>query len=116
MIIPKILSTKLHHNHKQSCFFLASIRENEGDCCLVKVQKIRDPADVNFRSITIHGSLDEDILQQRLHGVARQREELQQMEIEFQARIMVRSEIMEMQNTFDAQIKEHADANIKLQV
>ncbi|XP_057507024.1 uncharacterized protein LOC130790098 isoform X7 [Actinidia eriantha] len=80
-----------------------------------EVQQGRDTADVDFRSITIHSSLDDDILQQRLHGVARQREELQQMEIEFQARIMARSEIMEMQSTFDAQIKEHANANIKLQ-
>ncbi|GFY81795.1 hypothetical protein Acr_02g0000350 [Actinidia rufa] len=82
---------------------------------IYEVQQGRDPADVDFRSITIHGSLDDDILQQRLHGVARQREELQQMEIEFQARIMARSDIMEMQSTFDARIKEHANANIKLQ-
>ncbi|XP_028055005.1 uncharacterized protein LOC114259206 isoform X2 [Camellia sinensis] len=75
----------------------------------------REPADVDFCSITIDGSLDNDILQQRLHGVARQREGLQQIEIELRAQIIARSEIIEIQNNFDAQITEHANANVKLQ-
>ncbi|KAK6121798.1 hypothetical protein DH2020_044411 [Rehmannia glutinosa] len=75
----------------------------------------REPVDVDFCSITIDGGLDNDILQQRLLAVAKQREELQQMEIELRAQAIARSEIMGMQNTFDTQMKEHANANVKLQ-
>ncbi|KAL0400543.1 UNVERIFIED_CONTAM: hypothetical protein Slati_4084200 [Sesamum latifolium] len=75
----------------------------------------REPLDVDFCSITIDGGLDNDILQQRLHSVAKQREELQQVEIELRAQFIARSEIMGLQNTFDAQIKEHANATVKLQ-
>ncbi|XP_028122357.1 protein HOTHEAD-like [Camellia sinensis] len=38
------------------------------------------------------------------------------MEIKLRAQIIVGSENMEMQSSFDAQIKEHANANVKLQV
>ena len=71
---------------------------------------------MDFCSITIDGSLDNDVLQQRLHNVARQREEMQQIEIELRAQIIARSEIIEMQNSFDAQMKEHVNAAAKLQV
>ena len=80
------------------------------------MQQGREPLDVDFCSITIDGSLDNDILQQRLHTVVEQREELQQMETELRAQLIARSEVMEMQNSFDAQIKEHANAAVKLQV
>lgn len=83
---------------------------------VLKVQQGREPLDVDFCSITIDGSLDNDILPQRLHNVAQQREELQRMEIELRAQLIARSEVMEMQNSFDAQIKEHANAAVKLQV
>ncbi|KAK9291458.1 hypothetical protein L1049_019406 [Liquidambar formosana] len=82
---------------------------------IYEVQQGREPLDVDFCSITIDGSLDNDILQQRLHTVIRQREELQQMEIDLRAQVIARSEIIEMQNSFDAQMKEHADAAVKLQ-
>ncbi|KAF5960178.1 hypothetical protein HYC85_001387 [Camellia sinensis] len=82
---------------------------------IYEVQQGRELADVDFCSITIDGSSDNNILQQRLHSVASQREELQQMEIELRAQIIVGSEIMEMQSSFDAQIKEHTNANVKLQ-
>ncbi|CAL5323399.1 unnamed protein product [Camellia sinensis] len=82
---------------------------------IYEVQQGREPADVDFCSITIDGSSDNNIMQQRLHSVASQREELQQMEIELRAQIIVGSEIMEMQSSFDAQIKEHTNANVKLQ-
>ncbi|KAF5450487.1 hypothetical protein F2P56_030838 [Juglans regia] len=75
----------------------------------------REPLDVDFCSITVDDSLDDDLLLQRLHNVARQREELQRTEIDFRAQIIARSEIMEMQSNFDAQIKEHANAATKLQ-
>lgn len=84
--------------------------------CYIKVQQGREPLDVDFCSITIDGSLDNDLLQQRLHDVARQRDELQQMEIELRAQVIARTELMEMQNSFDTQIKEHVNAAAKLQV
>ncbi|KAK6118517.1 hypothetical protein DH2020_047784 [Rehmannia glutinosa] len=82
---------------------------------IYEVHRGREPVDVDFCSITIDGGLDNDILQQRLLAVAKQREELQQMEIELRAQAIARSEIMGMQNTFDTQMKEHANANVKLQ-
>uniref|UniRef100_A0A5B7B017 DUF7725 domain-containing protein n=1 Tax=Davidia involucrata TaxID=16924 RepID=A0A5B7B017_DAVIN len=82
---------------------------------IYEVQQGREPADVDFCLITIDGSLNNDIVQQRLHSVVRQREELQQMEIELRTQLIARSEIMEMQNSFDAKIKDHANANVKLQ-
>ncbi|CAI0397566.1 unnamed protein product, partial [Linum tenue] len=65
--------------------------------------------------ITVDGSLDNDILRQRVHSFARQREELQQMEIELRAQMIARSEILEIQNSFDAQIKEREDSSAQLQ-
>ncbi|GLT48294.1 hypothetical protein SLA2020_219270 [Shorea laevis] len=82
---------------------------------IYEVQHGREPADVDFGSITMDGSLDNDILQQRLSNVTRQRENLQNLEIELRARAIARSEIMEMQSSFDTQIKEHANTATKLQ-
>lgn len=76
----------------------------------------REPLDLDFCPITIDGGVDNDILKQRLLSIARQREELQQMEIELRSQFLARSELMEMQNSFDARIKEHVNANMKLQV
>ncbi|KAL2558812.1 hypothetical protein Fot_03551 [Forsythia ovata] len=75
----------------------------------------REPTDVDFCSITIDRGLDNNILQQRLLTLAKQREELQHMEIDLRAQVIIRSEIMEMQKSYDAQIKEHANANVKFQ-
>ncbi|KAF2299490.1 hypothetical protein GH714_032175 [Hevea brasiliensis] len=80
---------------------------------IYEVQHGRAPADVDFCSINVDGSLDNDIMQQRIHSITRQREELQHMEIELKAQLISRSEIMEMRNRFDAQIKEHEDAAAK---
>lgn len=85
-------------------------------CCSIKVQQGREPLDVDFCSITVDGSLDEDLLPQRLHNVTRQREDLQRTEIELTAQMIARSEIMRMQSDFDAQINERANAAAKLQV
>ncbi|XP_058104943.1 uncharacterized protein LOC131248608 isoform X2 [Magnolia sinica] len=81
---------------------------------IYEVQHGTGPVDVDFCSVTIDSSLNSDVLQQRLHGVSRQREELQQMEIELRAQVIARSEILEMQKGFDAQIKEHANTAAKL--
>ena len=85
-------------------------------CCFVKVQQGREPLDVSYCSITVDGGLNDELLPQRLHNLARQREELQRIEIEIKAQLISRSEIVELQTTFDARIKEHANATAKLQV
>jgi hypothetical protein len=72
----------------------------------------------NYCSITIDGSggLSEDILQQRLQSIVRQREELQQVEIELRAQALVRPQIIEAQRSFQAATKEHGTAAAKLKV
>lgn len=84
--------------------------------CLTMVQQGSEPADVDFCSITMDGSLDNDLLQQRLHSVARQREELQHLETELRAQMIARTEIIEMQNNYESRIKEHVNAAATLQV
>ncbi|OVA14768.1 hypothetical protein BVC80_1819g95 [Macleaya cordata] len=78
------------------------------------------PLDVDFSSIAMmNGSLENDLSQQqRLNTISRQREELQQMEIELRAQFIARSEVMALQSSFDAQIKEHVNvaANLKEQL
>ncbi|KAL9163031.1 hypothetical protein ABFS82_06G016300 [Erythranthe guttata] len=82
---------------------------------IYEVQHRGEPFDVGFSSITVDGGLDNENLQQRLHTVAKQREELQNMEIELRADVIARSEIVGLRNTFDARVKEHANATVKLQ-
>lgn len=82
---------------------------------IYEVQQGREPADVDFCSITMDGSLNIDLLQQRLHSVARQREDLQNLEIDLRTQMIARTEFMEMQSNFDSQIKEHVNAATKLQ-
>lgn len=84
--------------------------------CCIKVQQQIEPVDLNFCSIPIDGRLESDISHQRFHAIAKRREELQHVEIELRAQIIAGSEVMQMQNNFDAQIKEHANASVKLQV
>ncbi|THU54050.1 hypothetical protein C4D60_Mb10t20930 [Musa balbisiana] len=72
---------------------------------------------VDYCAITIDtddAELNGDILQQKLQEIMRQREELQQMEIELQARAIARSEILEVQNSFEVQLKEHMNINADL--
>ncbi|KAJ8554246.1 hypothetical protein K7X08_024924 [Anisodus acutangulus] len=82
---------------------------------IYEVQQGREPVDVDFCSISIDGSSNNDILQQRLLSVVKQKEELQQMESELRAQLIARSKIMEIRNSFDTQIKEHTNASVKLQ-
>ncbi|GAB2293925.1 hypothetical protein Dimus_028139 [Dionaea muscipula] len=88
---------------------------------------------VDYNSTQIGGGgigvLDDDLVQQRLHALARQRdslarqrdalarqgEEMQEMEIELRAQVIARSEILEMQNNCDAQIKEQVNVAAQLQ-
>ncbi|XP_047961145.1 uncharacterized protein LOC125205959 isoform X1 [Salvia hispanica] len=80
-----------------------------------ELQHGREPVEVDFCSITIDGDLNNNILQQRIHELAKQREELQLMEIELRAQNIARSEIARIHSNFDAQITEHGNANVKLQ-
>lgn len=89
---------------------------SEDDLLYVKVQQGRESLDVDFCSISIDGNPDNDILQQRLNDVSRQREDLQQMEIELRAQVIARSEVLEMQKSFDAQMKEHSSTAIKMHI
>ncbi|KAL2489481.1 Protein DA1 [Forsythia ovata] len=52
-----------------------------------EVQQGREPTDVDFCSTAIEGGLENDILQQRLHTVLKQREQLQHMEIGLRAQL-----------------------------
>ncbi|GAB2225552.1 hypothetical protein Droror1_Dr00006349 [Drosera rotundifolia] len=56
------------------------------------------------------GQSDErTIYKQRLHALTRQGDEVQQMEIELKAQVIARSEIMELQNSFEIRMKEQVD-------
>lgn len=81
---------------------------------IYEVQHGTRPLEVDFCSLTIDNSPNNDLLQQRLHNISRQREELQQMEIELRAQTIARSEILELQKSFDTQMKEHANTALKL--
>ena len=85
----------------------------------VKVQQGQEPIDVvDFCAVQMDGimGMEEGILQQRIQSLARQREEMQQMEIELRAQMIAKSEISEMQNSFDARIKEQSNMVSRLQV
>ncbi|XP_075474559.1 uncharacterized protein LOC142505464 [Primulina tabacum] len=83
---------------------------------IYEVQHGRESINVDFCSITVDRGLDNNVLQQRLQTVAKQREEFQHIEIELRGQLVGSSKILELQNTYDAQIHEHVIANIKLQV
>ncbi|KAM3190100.1 hypothetical protein ACQJBY_068364 [Aegilops geniculata] len=70
----------------------------------------------DFCSITIDGTggLSEDILQQRLQSIVRQREELQQVEIDLRAQAIAHPQIIEVQRRFGEATKEHLVAAEKL--
>ncbi|XP_057522553.1 uncharacterized protein LOC130802550 isoform X2 [Amaranthus tricolor] len=78
----------------------------------------QEPIDVvDFCAVQMDGimGMEEGILQQRIQSLARQREEMQQMEIELRAQMIAKSEISEMQNSFDARIKEQSNMVSRLQ-
>ncbi|OAY80331.1 hypothetical protein ACMD2_23659 [Ananas comosus] len=82
---------------------------------IYEVQEGMGPFDVDFSSIMIDGrGLNDDILQRKLQNIARQREELQHMEIELRAQAIARGEILEAQSGFEARMKEQDAAAAKL--
>ncbi|KAJ6826298.1 uncharacterized protein M6B38_372790 [Iris pallida] len=73
------------------------------------------PVGVDFCSIAIDGGgVSDEMLQQRLQEVSRRREGLQHVEIELRAQAIARSGLLDMQSSFQSQIKEHADAASQL--
>ncbi|XP_042426932.1 uncharacterized protein LOC122014655 isoform X3 [Zingiber officinale] len=80
-----------------------------------KVQVGVGTYDAGFCSITIdNGSrMNDDMLQRKLQEITSLREQLQQMEIEL-ARTIARSEMMELQNSFEIKLKEQIDSNNNL--
>ncbi|CAD5192986.1 unnamed protein product [Musa acuminata subsp. malaccensis] len=83
---------------------------------IYEVQEGTSLLDVDPCSVTTEGvgELNDDILQQKLQEITRQRERLQQMEIELRARAIARSDILEVQNSFEGQLKEQIDFNANL--
>ncbi|XP_057454201.1 uncharacterized protein LOC130745820 isoform X2 [Lotus japonicus] len=110
----RAVSDHLHSARNPNDEELANAKLGQSDERTIYEQG-REPLDVDFCSITVDGTLDNDILQQQLHNVVRQRQEMLQVEIELKAQIIARSEIMEMRSTFDAQVKEHANNTSRLQ-
>ncbi|RRT76665.1 hypothetical protein B296_00027157 [Ensete ventricosum] len=74
------------------------------------------PLDGDLRSITTEGvgELNNKILHQKLQEITKQREGLQQMEIDLRAKTIGRSNILKMQNSFEVQLKEHRAMNANL--
>ncbi|KAB2066977.1 hypothetical protein ES319_A09G196000v1 [Gossypium barbadense] len=70
---------------------------------------------LTFFSIMVDGNLGDDILQQQIHNVSRQREELQRMEVELRAQAIARPRILDLQSSCDAKIEAHAAATVKLE-
>ncbi|KAL6500978.1 hypothetical protein OROHE_025175 [Orobanche hederae] len=110
----RVVSEQSVRNSRDEGFERSKLVQSD-ERLIYEVHRGREPVNADFGSITIDGGLDNDIMQQRLLAVAKQREELQQLEIELRAQVIARSDILGMQNTFDSQIKEHANANDKLQ-
>ncbi|XP_039045250.1 putative leucine-rich repeat-containing protein DDB_G0290503 isoform X2 [Hibiscus syriacus] len=101
-----------HHpvrNHADEVEIDRSKMGQSNERTIYEVQHGRELADVNF-SITADESLDDDILQQQIHNITRQREELLQMEVKFRAQAIARSRVLEMQSSCDAKIAAHANA------
>lgn len=85
---------------------------------IYEVQQGQEPIDgVDFCSIQMDGivGMDDEILQQRINSLARQREEMHQMEIELRAQMIMKTEIAEMQSNFDVRFKEQANVIARLQ-
>ncbi|PPD85998.1 hypothetical protein GOBAR_DD17048 [Gossypium barbadense] len=95
--------------------FERSKMEQSDERTIYEVQHGREPADVDFFPIMVDGSLGDDILQQQIHNVSRQREELQRMEVELRAQAIARPRILDLQSSCDAKIEAHADATAKLE-
>ncbi|KAH7372616.1 hypothetical protein KP509_17G013200 [Ceratopteris richardii] len=68
------------------------------------------PLDFGGLNISKH-----ETLEQRLHDVIRQREQIQRVEAELRAQFIARSEIIRMQNNFEEQTKQHSSVVSSLQ-
>ncbi|KAK8571078.1 hypothetical protein V6N13_025636 [Hibiscus sabdariffa] len=102
------------HNHGDEVEMDRSKLGQADERTIYEVQHGREPGDANF-PITADGSLDDDILQQEIHNITRQREELLQMEVKLRAISIARSRVLEMQSSCDSKIAAHAIAVAKLE-
>ncbi|XP_039135330.1 uncharacterized protein LOC120272551 isoform X7 [Dioscorea cayenensis subsp. rotundata] len=84
-----------------------------GERTIYELQEAVGSLNVDFCAVTINGGNDV-VLRKQLLDVCRRREELQQMEIQLRAQTIVQAEIMEVRNSYEAQLKEHSNATMKL--
>ncbi|KAH7668294.1 hypothetical protein IHE45_11G002300 [Dioscorea alata] len=84
-----------------------------GERTIYEVQEAVGSLNVDFCAVTINGGNDA-VLRKQLLDVCRRREELQQMEIQLKAQTIVQAEIMEVRNSYEAQLKEHSNVTMKL--
>lgn len=119
-----------HHSGDAKHTIVAShdaLRQNGEDIKLYdEAQHIHDhdPVSNGHTSLPSNGlpidfgglnSSKHETLEQRLHDVIRQREQLQRLEAELRAQFIARSEIIRVQNSFDEQTKQHSSIVSNLQ-
>ncbi|XP_057823785.2 uncharacterized protein LOC131036010 isoform X4 [Cryptomeria japonica] len=81
------------------------------------VQQANIQLDNDLGSISIESGLsnNEDSMQQGLHEIVRQREQLQRMEIDLRARFIAQADVFRIQTEFEEQTKQHASIVASLQ-
>eukprot|EP00252_Welwitschia_mirabilis_P005813 TRINITY_DN1640_c0_g1_i2.p1 TRINITY_DN1640_c0_g1~~TRINITY_DN1640_c0_g1_i2.p1 ORF type:complete len:854 (+),score=213.93 TRINITY_DN1640_c0_g1_i2:292-2853(+) len=79
------------------------------------VQQSNGQLDIGLGSLSLDGGNSEESLQQRLHEITRQREQLQQLEIDLKTQFIVKAKVMRLQSGFDEQAKQHASIVADLQ-
>lgn len=105
---------------------LASPRQNMSqpdDATIYEIKHVQQSnrqlgTDLASLSIDSEMNNSEESIQQRLHDIARQREQLQQLEIDLRAQFIARAEVVQIQSGFDEQAKQHASivANLQEQI
>eukprot|EP00249_Psilotum_nudum_P024733 c29279_g1_i1 orf=728-4054(-) len=82
-----------------------------------RVQQQEEHLDSALNSLSVDCSQEnrDEVLQQRLHEIIRQREQLQNMEVELKAQFIARVEISRLQSGFDEKAKQHAAIVANLQ-
>lgn len=102
---------------------LASPRQNMSqpdDATIYEIKHVQQSnrqlgTDLASLSIDSEMNNSEESIQQRLHDIARQREQLQQLEIDLRAQFIARAEVVQIQSGFDEQAKQHASIVANLQ-
>ncbi|XP_076952040.1 uncharacterized protein LOC143625639 [Bidens hawaiensis] len=85
----------------------------QGDERLIyEVHQGRESVNGDYFSVTVDGVNEHEL---HLEEVVKQREQLQQIEVNMKARLIANSELMGIQERYESQIKEHITSNLKLQ-